>query len=267
LNSQAVNDAPVPTATPVSQAVQYSDAISNVGITATDVDSQSQTATTQFKVNAGSFTAGLPDGLSISGMPACIPGGGGSSCQWTLSGTMNVGAGVYVVRVTASDGTGGQASTDLTITANKEYTATSYTGDEYALTAGPNVTTALVRLAAELTQQADGHPGDITLAKVSFQLFKSGNLGSTPDLTVGGIAVDSSGNASTYFNLPVDIWTVKVRVDSTNIYWKASPIGLGMITVEQATNDLRAGGGGCPILKARMAKAISASMSLARRKG
>ena len=74
---------------------------------------------------------------------------------------------------------------------NKETAETTYTGDMGVVTAGPTVTTATVRLAAHLTQDPDGAPGDITLAKVTFEIFKSSNMSSTPDITVTNVPVDS----------------------------------------------------------------------------
>ena len=48
-----------------------------------------------------------------------------------------------------------------------------------------------------------------------------------------------------FVNLGVDTWTIKVKIDADNGYWKASPIGMGTITVEQpTTSELRTSGGG-----------------------
>jgi VCBS repeat-containing protein len=237
----AVNDGPVVSATPSSQSVQYSDPISVVTINGTDIDSTRLTAGTTFNVGGGAFSDGLPSGLSF-GLAVCS-GKVGSQCRWGLSGKANVAAGTYVIRVTVSDGVLSSYS-DVTLVVTKEKAETVYTGDVFMFTAGPTVTTANVRLSAQLTQQADGNAGDITKAKVSFLLFKSTNLGSTPDLTVGGVPVDAAGAALKFVNLGVDTWTIKVKIDADNEYWKASPVGMGTITVEQPTNELRTSGGG-----------------------
>jgi len=102
-----------------------------------------------------------------------------------------------------------------------------------------------VRLAAHLTQDADGAPGDITLAKVTFEIFKSSNMGSTPDLTVAGVPVDSNGDAITFLpGVVADTYVVKVKIDATNGYWTASPVGLGTINVAVGTDDQQTSGGG-----------------------
>jgi CSLREA domain-containing protein len=238
----AVNDAPVASATPAAQTAQYSDPISQVTATVTDIDSLSVSYTTSFSTNGVNFTVGLPNGLSAS--PTYVPlGADGTNCTLVLSGNALVPAGVYTIRFTFNDGFL-SSSVDHILTVTKEKTETVYTGDVFMFTAGPTVTTANVRLSAQLTQQADGNAGDITKAKVSFLLFKSTNLGATPDLTVGGVPVDASGGALKSVNLGVDTWTIKVKIDADNGYWKASPVGMGTVTVEQPTTELRTSGGG-----------------------
>jgi hypothetical protein len=114
------------------------------------------------------------------------------------------------------------------------------------ITAGPSVTTATFRLGAHLVQEADGADGDITRATVTFELFKSTNLGGTPDRTVSGVAVDSNGDTvpATIGGVGEDTYVVKVKVDSSNGFWTANPIGMDIINVTVGTNDQRANGGG-----------------------
>jgi CSLREA domain-containing protein len=238
----AVNDAPVASATPATQTVQYSDPINQVTASVADIDSLAVGYTTSFSTNGVNFTAGLPNGLTAS--PTCVPlGADGTNCTLVVSGNALVPAGVYTIRFTFNDGFLSR-SVNHVLTVTKEKTETVYTGDVFMFTAGPTVTTANVRLSAQLTQQADGNVGDITKAKVSFLLFKSSNLGSTPDLTVSGVPVDAAGAALKFVNLGVDTWTIKVKIDADNGYWKASPVGMGTVTVEQPTNELRTSGGG-----------------------
>ena len=101
-----------------------------------------------------------------------------------------------------------------------------------------------MRLSALLSQEADGHSGEIWRATARFELYKSGNLTSTPDRVVGGVPVDASGNALTIVSLGVDNWTVKVKVDQGNGYWAASPIGMGTLTVALGSAEQRVTGGG-----------------------
>ena len=120
INVVAVNDAPVVTATPAgSQSLFQNAAIAPVTVSAGDVDSAGNAlvASTQFKVGAGSFNAGLPSGLSLSTPTTnglAVPG----SASWSLSGTMNVSPGTYVVRVNVGDGVT-SSFVDLTFVVNQ----------------------------------------------------------------------------------------------------------------------------------------------------
>ena len=101
----AVNDAPEVTVDLASQTVQYSDGILPVTVTAVDIDSPGDdlTVATTWNQDGGNFTTGLPTGLTLSitgSNNATIPGEVG----WTLSGTVNLVAGTYIVQVTVGDG-------------------------------------------------------------------------------------------------------------------------------------------------------------------
>jgi hypothetical protein len=124
----------------------------------------------------------------------------------------------------------------VTLTVTKENTAIAYTGDTLVFTSGTATSTS-VNLAAHLTEESDLHLGDLSLAKVTFELTPS----SGSPTTVLGVIVDASGDASTHYSLAADVWTVKVRVDSSNEYW-TSPIAESVLTV--SLPGLSATGGG-----------------------
>jgi len=224
----AVNDKPVFTINLLSQTVQYSDPITPVNVSVSDADDATADLTLQ-------VLSSIPAGLTVT------PGVG----SLTISGNPLVVAGVYTIDLKVTDPHGASSTATITITVNKETAETSYTGDMGVITAGPGVTTATVRLAAHLTQDPDGAPGDISLASVTFEIFKSGNMGSTPDVTVTGVPVDSNGDAITFLSgVTADTYVVKVKIDATNGYWTASPVGLGTVNVAVGTNDQQTSGGG-----------------------
>lgn len=171
-----------------------------------------------------------------------------SSGQATLSVPNTRAAGNYNVTATFSpsgpEEVNSSSAGPLTLTVTKENAASTYTGDQFITTAGPNINTAPVLLAANLTQEDDGYPGDITLAHVVFELFKSGNMGNTPDQTVGNVPVDAAGNAQIIVDLSADIWTVKVKIEPANSYWTANPVGIDIIMVAVGSTDRRVTGGG-----------------------
>lgn len=225
----AVNDAPAFTINSLSQPVQYSDPITTVTVSVSDVDDATADLTL-------SILSSIPAGLTVT------PTGVGS---FTISGNPLVVAGVYPINLKVEDPHGAVTLATVTITVNKETAETAYTGDMGVVTAGPTITTATVRLAAHLTQDADGAPGDISLAKVRFEIFKSSNMTPVPDFVVGNVPVDANGDAVAFLpGLAADTYVVFVKIEASNGYWTADPIGLGTINVAIGTNETQTNGGG-----------------------
>ena len=224
----AVNDAPVLNIKVLSQTVQYSDAITPVVITFSDVDDPVADLILTVPLS-------FPVGLNVA------PGLG----SFTISGNVLDVAGVYTTNVKVEDPHHAVATATITITVNKETAETTYTGDMGVITAGPTITTATVRLGAHLTQDADGAPGDTTLAQVRFEIFKASNLTNIPDMTVANVPVDANGDALTFLpGVSADTYVVFVKVESANGYWTANPVGIGTINVAVGSNDQQTNGGG-----------------------
>jgi hypothetical protein len=224
----AVNDAPVLNINVLSQTVQYSDPITPVVITFSDVDDPVADLTLTVPLT-------FPAGLNVD------PGLG----SFTIFGNVLDVAGVYTTNVKVEDPHHAVATATVTITVNKETAETTYTGDMGVITAGPTITTATVRLGAHLTQDPDGAPGDTTLAQVRFEIFKASNLTNIPDITVSNVPVDANGDALTFLpGLSADTYVVFVKIEAANGYWTANPVGIGTINVAVGSNDQQANGGG-----------------------
>jgi hypothetical protein len=161
----------------------------------------------------------------------------------TASVNLNQASGAYTVTASfAGDSSYLSSSDSKPFAIDRENVAITYTGDTLVFTAGPTTSTAPVHLAAHLVQESDGYPGDLTLAGVTFALFKSSNLGSTPDLTYDA-SVDSAGNALyDIASFAADVWTVRVTMKSGNLYWTQTSEGLGILVV--SLPGLSATGGG-----------------------
>ena len=223
-----VNDAPTFTINLLSQTVQYSDPITTVTVSVSDVDDATADLTL-------TVLSSVPAGLTVT------PTGAGSL---TISGNPLVVAGVYPINLKVEDPHGATANATVTITVNKETAEVAYTGDMGVVTAGPTVTTATVRLAAHLTQDPDGALGDLSLAKVRFEIFKSNNMTATPDFTVGNVPVDANGDALTFLpGLAADTYVVQVKIEPANGFWTGDT-ALGTINVAIGSNDTQTNGGG-----------------------
>lgn len=178
-----------------------------------------------------------PDTASVvSGTPVLTTTAG----QFSPAGTYPIN--VDVSGMSAANYTFSPVNGTLTVV--QEKTAIIYNGDPYVLTSGPTVSSALVQLAANLNQQADGYPGDLSLATVRFELYKATNSTNTPDQIVANIPVSGAGLAQTSINLAVNNWVVIARIEPGNLDWQQSEVGMGAITVSSGGNSQGVTGGG-----------------------
>ncbi len=172
------------------------------------------------------LSAKLTDALSgapISGMPIALALG--SQTASATTDAAGVASQVIVINQPAGDVTASAAfagdtiylpsSDSKTFTIAKEKLTFVYTGDTLAaLGSTPS-------LAAVATQEADGSPGDLSLATATFQLAPT--LTSTPFAYTTG--VDASGQATTAASgLPVDLWTITISVPDSNPYWQGTSV-------------------------------------------
>jgi hypothetical protein len=251
----AANAAPAVTASPATQSVQYSDPISPVSITATDaaLDIPLEIST-QWQFNGGSFAPGLPAGLSLAAN-GCSAAGNVGTCGWTLSGTALTAPGTYVVRATASDGSGGSSSTDITIQVTQEDARAFYSGVLFASTGSSTSSTADVVLAAtvmdiSVTADAGGdtYPGDIRNANVTFvdrdhgnAILCTANVGliNPNDLQSGTASCNTTVNLGNANSL-----TLRVGIIVGNYYTRNDPTEDGLVTVSKAIGTEFVTGGG-----------------------
>jgi rhamnogalacturonan endolyase len=220
--------------TVAAASVQYSDAVTlQAGVSAAQVPDQPLTGSVQFFVNGNPVgQSAVINGVAELAFTANIPAGSYSvTAQFTSANPFYTNA----------------ASAAAPLAVTRENAGTAYTGDTALLTAGPSINTATVQLAAHLTPESDGadYTGDVTKASVRFELFKSTNTSTTPDLVFGGVSVDANGDAVTIVSgVPAETYIINVRVDAVNQFWTANPVGLGVLNIAVPTNEQRSGGGG-----------------------
>jgi hypothetical protein len=182
------------------------------------------------------------DGASVGRVPVS---NGGTVNLGPLALSRPVGSHTLAANFTpAVGGNYAPSSAAGTLTSAREDASVAYTGDVFVATTGAPTATATVRLAATLTQDQDGSPGDLSLARVNFELFSSTNSGTTPDVVVNDVPVDRAGNAQTSVTLGKDNWTVRASVPASNGYWTASETAIGTVTVDKGGKGRRVSGGG-----------------------
>jgi hypothetical protein len=240
-----VNDAPRNlSATPQTQTVQYSDPITSVAISATDIDSPTMTASTTWKKSTDAlFTNTIPlGGLSLSG----------SSGSWTLSGRALVPEGTYIVRVTISDGAASNYI-DVTITVTKEDMTLTYTGQSFVSTSSVNGTTS-VAMAALVEEASDGNLGTVPWStiptgglKVKFTIYSS-TMAATGITCTANVAQTSAqvlvgkGTAGcSVSGLRADQYIIQVELVSNGYY--VAPVQNICLTVTDPGTGFTTGGG------------------------
>jgi PKD repeat protein len=218
------NVAPAVACDLASQSVQYSDHIADVTFTATDVASDSMTASGSWSVDGGSFTAGLPGFLSLAD-EGCAISGNTNACTWTLEGIAGVPEGMYTVRVTVEDDDGGQTEVEVTITVLSEDASVAFEGDNPVAVlvdtpggdSGPFSLTVYVSETEPDLPEASAALGDISLASVSVNLVPVGPgspvSGVCTPGTVVGTGYDSVLPVTCAFDdVPVNTYAVEVTV-------------------------------------------------------
>ena len=217
-----VNDPPVLTVTGSPAGVQYSDVVGPISLSATDVDGDALVLS----------ASGLPGGVTLT------DNGDGTG---SISGAVTLGAGIYPGTVSVSDGKATD-SEPVRVDVSVESASLSYTGDTLKALA-PGQSTMAVQLAAIVTQQDDGHPGDLSRARVFFDLYRSSNATmATPDVTLGPFAPSSTGAVSVTTTLAEDAWTVVVRFQATNAFFAGSPDAAGVTVYQPAAGKVTGGG-------------------------
>jgi hypothetical protein len=128
--------------------VQYSDAVAGTVVKATDEDSAGSALT--------ATATGLPDGLSLA-----VADTGEHSRTWTLAGNVTAAPGTYAGTISVTDGDGEVVTAPLTVTIAPEDADVAYIGE--TLSSGSTV------LRATIADRADGAPGDLAHATVTFK--------------------------------------------------------------------------------------------------
>ena len=260
-----MNDAPTTSNDRATQGVQYTDAISSVKVSGSDIDTlgSSLMATTQFKKDAGAFGPGLPSGLTLT--PGAGAGGNPPSStnpgtrDWTLAGTMNVSAGTYVVRVTVSDGAL-TSYTDITINVMKEDARIDYTGDTIGLTGSTGLTlraTVWDSAAAGSGFTGDTTIGNITYMYIQFDIYTGTSCGAgsptatrTAQVLDTGTLADGIGTATAAYSSSSEASYCVVAkligsltMNSVNAWYQADNASGAVITFYTDTGQFVTGGG------------------------
>ena len=237
---------------PASQAVQYSDAIAEVTLTATDRAADQLSAAASWSANGVDFYGGLPEGLSLPDAPECAVDQGLQTCAWGLSGRAGVAAGTYLLRVEILDEDGGVTVTDLTLIVEAEDAMISFAGEnpvsvKVAAPSGPSGAFSLaVGVQEKLPDSAlyGAEAGDIGRAGVVMTLAPVGPgaavAGACGPATVSGSGYEATALFTCQFaNVPVN--TYAVEVSTSGGYYRGA--GVDVLVVYDPSLGFTTGGG------------------------
>jgi|GEM_PF-1963174 uncharacterized repeat protein (TIGR01451 family) len=180
INVNPINDPPEVSVDIPEQTVQYSDGITAITISATDIDSELLTLSTTWTKDEGDVELGLPNGLNLE-VEGCDPESTPVTCTWTLEGQALVDAGTYEIMFTVSDGVDeNEASVTLVVEPEDAVCVLNDDNPVAVQVAVPDGNSGVFSLIVDVTEalpdSSDGlpYPGDISLAEVSMSLLPVG---------------------------------------------------------------------------------------------
>ena len=192
------NAAPVLNMTGATASGAYSDPITPFTFSATDPDGDAVT------LSQGS--PALPSGLTLTS----------TAGNGTVSGRLLAGAGTYSPQLRASDGA-------ATTTGNAAITVTPESatlGITSPLIVSTTSSTAFsVTLGAQVTQEADGNAGDLSLARVDLLLYSGLTATGNPTRSCTNQAANASGAVScSVLFVPTGDYTLVARMSGSGSY-------------------------------------------------
>jgi hypothetical protein len=184
--------------------------------------------------------------FTVDGAAFCTASASTLTGEASCTAVMPLPEGSYDVRArfTPSDPLRGPVSATRQVAVTPESASVGYTGPQLASTGSSSATTASVALRAVVTQADDGSAGDLTKAKIVFDIFRSTNLTTTPDLSITAV-VSPTGVATASTTLGLDSWVVVPRLSTAAPAYFAGPRGdAQVVTVFQPLASASASGGG-----------------------
>ena len=209
---------------PGEQHVQYSDWL-GFTVSASDPDDPPESL---------SFSAtGLCDGLSL------VDNGDGTA---SVEGNVQSPAGTCNAEITVTDPDGLTDTATVPVVVAKEDAGVEYTGDTMVRVGSPVTLRAHVYELPEIAIWPGPLPGDITKAAVFFDVTAGIGGGMT---SYGPAPVSASGEAAWTFptGLPSNVYSVDVRMDPANGYYRADPAVTAALVVYDPSAGFTTGGG------------------------
>lgn len=235
------NAAPAVTSDMASQTVRYSEAIAEITFTATDMKVDAMTAALNWSADGTTFQDGAPASLTVDD-GSCSANAGTNICVWIVTGSVDLPAGSYTLRLTVTDKDGGATDHDVTLIVEPEEALVAFADDNpvavQVAEAGGN--SGEFTLSACVSERDVPPAGDIGLAEVSMSLVPVGPGGTVDG--VAGMPTTQDGSQCVTFSfsgVPVNTYTVQVTVGGS--YYAGA--GEDVVVVYDPSLGFTTGGG------------------------
>jgi hypothetical protein len=240
LTIKPVNDPPVLSVDIDTQALQYSDRITQVNIGAVDIDSAPSELTATWSE--------LPSALSLTG--SCAADADGSNCSWNLDGQVLVGKGTYSITFTLSDTQYSPSIGTELVVAAEDASAAFADGNKVSVqVAAPGEASGPFTLIVYVSESQPEEPadradaGDIANAEVSMSLVPVGP-GAAINPPCGSTTSGTGYNGlqtmtCNLTGIPVNTYTVAVAIGGNYYTGSAEDV----LTVYDPSLGFTTGGG------------------------
>jgi hypothetical protein len=248
-NTLTVNQAPTTTTVSVTPGTQqYSDLVTfQATITPDQIDNVAPATSVTFMV--GTQTMGTAN-LASDSMGGLVATLSNVPLLETVAGQMAPGSHMVTAAFNGVNPNFSVNGATTTLMITQEDAAATYTGALYASTSSASSTTATLTLAATIQDAADGYPGDIRNAKVTFKnhdtntaLCSNVSVGlvNPADTTVGTATCQVTVNISCSSSPCWQTYTIETVV--TGYYTDDNPSEDAVVDVSQPGSNFITGGG------------------------
>ncbi|MBW6516875.1 MAG: cadherin-like domain-containing protein, partial [ANME-2 cluster archaeon] len=223
-----VNDPPVISVDIDSQTVQYSDGITPITVSVTDIDSSSLSLSTSWTKDGGSSQPNLPADLSQN-PESCEIDGASVTCTWILEGQAQVDAGNYELTFIVTDEVDNSEEYTTIIVEPEDAACALNSENSVAIqVASPGGISGAFSLKVDVTEALPDNildvlqtplPGDISFSEVSMSLVPVGPGPSVSPIStctgnVDGTEYDATKIITCEFDeVEVNTYSVQVTVD------------------------------------------------------
>jgi PKD repeat protein len=257
LEVTVINKAPIVSSNRSEVTVQWSDQITSITISATDVEADLplSISTSWKKEDETDFTASppLPDKLILNN-ENCTINEATATCTWTLEGLAFMAPGTYIVNASVNDNAGASSCIDITVNVTPEDARATYTGSLFTSTSSVNSGIATVTLSATIQDITavtrdiahDPYTGDIRNAEVKFIDRETNSVLCIAPVGLVTLSDNKTGTATCDWVVDIgqaDSQDFTIGIVVNDYYIRDASADNSIVTISKPLDDFITGGG------------------------